>query len=334
MSSSNDYALPTPPAHHFSAANPSSPRAASAGALAGPGPSTSAHRAGGSPSAVATDLPATAPKKRGRPRKNPAATANEDQGEPAAPPVKRAAKAVGEAGRRVAAKKVVVQEPEDDSEDEEDEYVEEESSEEDLDDDDDDEDDEDEDEDDDALSVSSKNGRKGGGKKGGKGKKRARDDDESGSDASSATSRSSSRGGSTRPTKASKHSVVDRGGIRLKSSLRYILPPAVPRAFRLDNLEELMGQLGDVNNTEGLDVLPEELRDALEDAMDPETAENLLDTIDSQLALYDRAWTSLNAELTKAQVEESVLGNVKLIASNKRDEIRHLQKTSRAFSPP
>ncbi|GAA6048736.1 hypothetical protein JCM3770_003935 [Rhodotorula araucariae] len=317
---------PSPP---LSGSLSCSPNAASAGAVAGPGPSTSAHRAGGGARPAATeDAPPVVPKKRGRPRKEPAAAVEQDEG----PPAQRARNTTGGMVHFATAEKAFAHEAEEDEGNDEDEdeveYPEDFAAP-----DEDDGEEDNDDPDDEVDSVGVMEGGTGGREGLGKGKKRAQDNDDSGSDTSSATSRSSTRGGSSRPRKSIKRSVIDKGGVRLNSSMRYTLPPPVPRLFRIDNLEELFAAIGDPDNSEGLNVLPDDLREALEDAMDPQAAEGLLETIDEQLSLYDRAWALLNAELTKAQVEESVLSNVKLIASNKRDEIRRAQKASRSFSP-
>ncbi|GAA5914317.1 hypothetical protein JCM8208_004433 [Rhodotorula glutinis] len=173
------------------------------------------------------------------------------------------------------------------------------------------------------------------------------DDDAS---SSSSTSRPRSRSRLTRrrpphlrPDPSAPRTALDRRGIRLVGALHGlpVVPPVVPRVLRSGaagegkvDVDALLEEVADVEEGEGIEGLPRGLREALMEGMDPTRAEALLAALSDQIALYDRAHAALYAELAKAQVEESVLSNVKLVASEKRDKIRHEQAGPPLPTPP
>ncbi|GAA5938492.1 hypothetical protein JCM1841_006043 [Sporobolomyces salmonicolor] len=137
---------------------------------------------------------------------------------------------------------------------------------------------------------------------------------------SASASRTRSASGSPQPKKGgvSKSKPKNRGK-------KAIDPPIVPRLFR-----SAAGQADDarrgtsrpVEEGEGEGELTAEQEAALERAMDPSFATHLLTELARHQAHYERAYEALKAELTKAQIEESVLNNVKTVVLERRSAIR------------
>ncbi|GAA5997695.1 uncharacterized protein JCM10292_001031 [Rhodotorula paludigena] len=143
------------------------------------------------------------------------------------------------------------------------------------------------------------------------------EDDDGGSDSGASSSPAPSSSGSPvgrRRRPAAVRADLRRGttGVRLKASLRNLVPPPVPRAFADADLATLFDSPADRPGQAG-DLLTAEQKAELERAMDPALGMTVLETLAAQRDVYERAYGALHDELVKAQIEESVLNNVKTI---------------------
>ncbi|GAA5838575.1 hypothetical protein JCM11251_003429 [Rhodosporidiobolus azoricus] len=101
-----------------------------------------------------------------------------------------------------------------------------------------------------------------------------------------------------------------------------VVVPLLPEAAR-----EKRGQVKDGELVcEGFDGAAD-LEQLLVQASEPDFATSLVASLVQQQERYARAYQALNDELFKAQVEESVLNNVKQLLVKRRDDIRHAEKT-------
>ncbi|BGP20594.1 hypothetical protein JCM10213v2_008757 [Rhodosporidiobolus nylandii] len=110
-----------------------------------------------------------------------------------------------------------------------------------------------------------------------------------------------------------------------------VVLPLVPEVFRSARKMQDGGEpswLGEASGTD--EGTEEQLREELKRAKDPAFAITLLSALASHQDYYDRAYKALNDELVKAQIEESVLNNVKSIVVERRDEIRRAEKAKGA----
>ncbi|BGP58466.1 hypothetical protein JCM8202_005303 [Rhodotorula sphaerocarpa] len=114
-----------------------------------------------------------------------------------------------------------------------------------------------------------------------------------------------------------------------------VLPPVPPVLEGSQNLLALLmasfdqeeeeagrrtgGQLA--SRSDRPELSPEQLAE-LERAADSGFAETLLQTVQDRLASLDAAYAALSEELSKAQIEASVLGNVKSLLQIRREDIR------------
>lgn len=234
MSDDDRSDFPTPPAHFLA----TSADATDASAAAGPGPSTAQHRAAAFLAAGADQPPL---KKRGGSKDKERALTGGLEGEGASPPAKRSRKGAGPRRGRASSRGKAARAALGDDDDNED--------------------------DGDGSAYRSGSGDND--------EDEDEDEDEDGDSDSDATSRSSSSRGGTPSTSRrrgrsvkSAAAVLDRGGIKLKASLRCHVPPPVPRLFRSEDLDALLAKVADVDG-EGIEGLRDELRDALQSAMDP-----------------------------------------------------------------
>ncbi|GAA5905981.1 hypothetical protein JCM6882_009088 [Rhodosporidiobolus microsporus] len=99
-----------------------------------------------------------------------------------------------------------------------------------------------------------------------------------------------------------------------------VVLPLVPKAFRGN--KSGAGEVDGAHGKEG----EQDVEELLQKARDPAFAANLLASLTAQQDCYTRAYQALNDELFKAQVEESVLNNVKLLVLKRRDEIRYTER--------
>ncbi|GAA5942225.1 hypothetical protein JCM10213_003839 [Rhodosporidiobolus nylandii] len=110
-----------------------------------------------------------------------------------------------------------------------------------------------------------------------------------------------------------------------------VVLPLVPELFRFARQMRAGGEPSWMGEGSGTDEATEErLREELKRAKDPAFAITLLSALASHQDYYDRAYKALNDELVKAQIEESVLNNVKSIVVERRDEIRRAEKADEA----